>query len=206
MAVDVLDLDPEIRAKLKKTFNVSHEDIDTMLCFFRDKLKPEIKNRYLSHLVSTIEDMINNQEKARILEDVAKAKELEESQETQNAFKDLEDAINSKHYRLFVITLIPTIKAKKNATTRIVRNNAMIYYNNRLEEKDKRLLIAHELGHIVEHFIFKQNGSEGIASLFAYIAMLDKNKFYREECKGFLYPSDLTVFNELKRVLHYSDD
>lgn len=206
MAVDVLNLSPEIRSKLKKTFHVSYDDIDAMLCFFRDKLKPEIKNRYLSHLVSTIEDMINNQEKARILEDVAKAKELEEGQETQNAFKYLEEAINSKHYRLFVITLIPTIKTKKNATTRIVRNNAMIYYNSRLEEKDKRLLIAHELGHIIEQFVFKQNGSEGIASLFAYIAMLDKNKFYREECKDFLFPSDLTIFEELKRVLHYSDN
>lgn len=82
----------------------------------------------------------------------------------------------------------------------------MIYYNSRLEEKDKRLLIAHELGHIIEQFVFKQNGSEGIASLFAYIAMLDKNKFYREECKDFLFPSDLTIFEELKRVLHYSDN
>lgn len=204
MAAAELVLDDTIRDKLRDTFKVSHQDIDTMLSFFKDKLKPEIKNRYLSHLVSTLEDMINSQEKARILEDVAKAKEIEAAQETQSALQDLEEAINSKHYRLFVITLVPTIKTRKNATTRIIRNNAMIYYNRNLPEKDKRLLIAHELGHIVEHFVFRKNSCEGIASLFAYIAMLDKNKFYRDECKDYVFASDVTIFNELTKVLNYT--
>lgn len=203
MAANVLELDDTICDKLRDTFKVTQDDIDTMLTFFRDELKPEIKNRYLSHLVSTLEEKINNQEKARIIENIAKAKKAEATQETQSAFKNVEDAISSKHYRLFVISLIPITKTKKNATTRIVHNNAMIYYNSNLEEKDKRLLIAHELGHIVEHFIFKRNDSEGIASLFAYIAMLDKNKFYREDCKNLIFPSDVNIFNELTRVLNY---
>lgn len=199
-----LALDIEIRDKLRDTFKVSKEDIDAMLCFFRDKLKPEIKYRYLSHLVSTLEDMINTQEKRRILEEVAKAKELEETKETQSALQTLEEAISSKHYRLFVITLVPTTKTRKNATTRIIESNALIYYNSNLPEKDKRLLIAHELGHIVEHFIFKKDGSEGIASLFAYIAMLDKNNFYKDECSNYVFKSDVTIFNELTKVLNYN--
>ena len=203
MAANVLELDDIICDKLRDTFKVTQDDIDTMLTFFRYELKPEIKNRYLSHLMSTLEEKINNQEKARILENIAKAKKIEAMREKQTALKDLEEVVNSKHYRLFVISLIPITKTKKNATTRIVHNNAMIYYNSDLEEKDKRLLIAHELGHIVEHFIFKRDGSEGIASLFAYIAMLDKNKFYREDCKNLVFKNDVTIFNELTRVLNY---
>lgn len=203
MAADVLELDDSIRDKLRDTFKVTPDDINKMLAFFRDELKPEIKKRYLSHLVSTLEEKINNEEKARILADVAKAKELESTGEAQTVLKDFEEVISSKHYRLFVITLVPTVKTKKNATTRIINNTALIYYNNNLEEKDKRLLIAHELGHIVEHFLFKQNDSEGIASLFAYIAMLDKNKFYNKDCKTLLFPSDVSIFNELTRVLNY---
>ena len=100
--------------------------------------------------------------------------------------------------------LVPITKSRKNATTRIIENNAVIYYNSNLDEKDKRLLIAHELGHIVEHFIFKKDGSEGIASLFAYIAMLYKNNFYKDECSNYIYKTDLTIFNELKKVLNYN--
>ena len=65
-------------------------------------------------------------------------------------------------------------------------------------------MIAHELGHIVEHFIFKKDGSEGIASLFAYIAMLDKNNFYKDECSSYVFKSDVTIFNELTKVLNYN--
>lgn len=204
MAAAKLELDIEIRNKLRDTFKLTKEDIDTMLCFIRDKLKPDIKYRYLSHLVSTLEDMINNQEKQHILEEVVKVKELEKTKETQSALQSLEQVINSKHYRLFVIMLVPITKSRKNATTRIIENNAVIYYNSNLDEKDKRLLIAHELGHIVEHFIFKKDGSEGIASLFAYIAMLYKNNFYKDECSNYIYKSDVTIFNELKKVLNYN--
>lgn len=89
MAAAELELDIEIRNKLRDTFKVTKEGIDTMLCFIRDKLKPDIKYRYLSHLVSMLEDMINDQEKQRILEEVAKVKELEKTKETQSLYKVL---------------------------------------------------------------------------------------------------------------------
>ncbi len=199
----IIELDEEIKYKLIKTFQVSKEEIDYMLNFFRDKLKPEIKYRYLSHLVSTLEDIINTQEKDRVLNDIKTIKKNKNYKEKKVELEKLENILNSKNYRLFVITLIPTTKSRKNATTRIIKNNAMIYYNNNLTEKEKRLLIAHELGHIVEHFIFKNDSSENIASLFAFIAMLDKNKFYKEDSSNYIFKNDIEILNELAKVLYY---
>lgn len=196
-----IELDEEIKNKLTKTFKVSKEDIDMMIDFFGETLKPEIKYRYLSHIVSTIEDLINKHEKTRIISDIDKIKE--NINEQKNILKNSEGITKNKQNGLFTITLIPIKKSKKNAGIRFINGNknALIYYNYALTEKEKRLLIAHELGHIVEHFIFKKNGSEGMASLFAYIAMLDKNKFYREECKDFIFRSDVEIFNELSKIL-----
>ncbi|MGI5173478.1 ImmA/IrrE family metallo-endopeptidase [Treponema sp. OMZ 840] len=201
--MEIIKLDNEIFQKLKTLFHVSEENINDMIDFFSKTLKLEIKSKYLSHLVSTLEDIINRQEKSRIIADITRIKSVEADEKSKAAWQNIEETINSKHYKLFVITLVPIKKSKKNATSRIIKNNAVIYYNDLLEERQKRLLIAHELGHLVQHFIFRQTENENIATLFAYIAMLDKNRFYTHECKNYSYSSDLTILYELASVLHY---
>ena len=56
----IIELDDTIREKLRKSFNVSKTEIDSMLSFFNSQISPEIKTHYLSHLVSTVSDAINN--------------------------------------------------------------------------------------------------------------------------------------------------
>jgi hypothetical protein len=41
---------------------------------------------------------------------------------------------------------------------------------------------------------------ENTANLFAYIAMQDKNVFYKEGSKGYVFHSDIEILNEVLNV------
>jgi Zn-dependent peptidase ImmA (M78 family) len=106
----------------------------------------------------------------------------------------------SKTFRLYSIVLKP-VNLKRRATTRYHHSGAIIYYNSSYEEKTVRILIAHEVGHIVNKELLENAvDSEQTANLFAYIAMLDKNKFYMEECKKFISNSDIQIFNDIVNI------
>lgn len=57
----------------------------------------------------------------------------------------------------------------------------MIYYADYLQENEKRFAIAHELGHNDYILKIEDNSKENRASLFAYIAFLDKNNYYEND-------------------------
>ena len=80
----------------------------------------------------------------------------------------------------------------------------MIYYASYLLENEKRFAIAHELGHIVNDYILESDDAnkEYRASLFAYIALLDKNNFYKNEAKDYITRTDIELFDEYMNVLH----
>ena len=54
-----VELDETISSKLKASFKVTDDDIKSTLSFFNGTLKPALKAHYLSHLVTSIEEMIN---------------------------------------------------------------------------------------------------------------------------------------------------
>ena len=85
-----VELDSEIVAKLQSAFKVSQKEIFTLLDFFNTQLKPAIKVHYLSHLVSSIEEMINEKEKSGFL---AYIKETERTEKDVNTLTNL---INEK--------------------------------------------------------------------------------------------------------------
>jgi hypothetical protein len=62
------------------------------------------------------------------------------------------------------------------------------------------VLIAHELGHIVNKEFLDGQDSENAANLFAYIAMKDKNEFYEKTCKEFLFKSDVMILHEIENL------
>ena len=80
----------------------------------------------------------------------------------------------------------------------------MIYYTDYLQENEKRFAIAHELGHIVNSYLLcnDDDNMENRASLFAYIALLDKNNFYQKECFDYVSRTDIELFNDYMNVLH----
>ncbi|MGP1414462.1 MAG: ImmA/IrrE family metallo-endopeptidase [Treponema sp.] len=190
-----MELDSIIVNKLQKAFEVSKDDINSMLSFFNQNLCPEIQNHYLSHVVSTISDIINTKRKEEI------KKQLEST-------PDKAKEIQSQNVRFFTIELKPmedSIKNNKKAFINMTKQGAIIYYKPYLKEYEKRFVIAHELGHIVDRFLLNNEKKENVenrASLFAYIILLYKNNFYKDKAKDYIVKTDIELFNEFLKIVH----
>ena len=193
-----VELDNEIILKLKSAFKASQKEIFTLLDFFNVQLKPALRTHYLSHLVSTIEEMINEKEKHNFLE------YIKDTERTEKDVNTLTNLINEKRIRLFTIILQPLKDVKRKAQTYKKAGGVMIYYKEHLPENEKRFAIAHELGHIVNSYLLGNNDDnmENRASLFAYIALLDKNNFYQKDCSAYISKTDIELFNEYMSVVH----
>lgn len=191
-------LDANITGKLKDTFNVSSKDIQDIVSFFNRTLKPALKAHYLSHLVTTIEEIINENQKRDFLDHIRK------TEKSANSIATLTNLVNEKRVRMFSIILAPIKSTKRKARAYKKQGGVMIYYADYLQENEKRFAIAHELGHIVNDYILKieDDNRECRASLFAYIALLDKNNFYKNEASDYISKTDIELFNEYINTLH----
>ena len=184
-------MDVAISAKISTEWKLAPEIIKQYEVYFRETIKPIIKANYLSHLVTTIENMVNDKKMVSLLN------EIEISGVDQTKLRSL---LASRTFRLYSIIREP-VKLKRRATTRHHPSGAIIYYNSDYDEKAIRILIAHELGHIVNKELFENVvDSEQTANLFAYIAMEDKNKFYTDECEQYIAKSDIEIFNDIVNI------
>lgn len=192
-----VELDETISNKLKDTFKVSDNDIKTTLIFFNKTLKPALKTHYLSHLVTSIEEMINESKKKEFLDYI-------KDNYSEDNIATLTDLVNERRVRMFSIILVPIKSSRLKAKSYTKKGGVMICYANYLQENEKRFAIAHELGHIVNDYILKieDTNNENRASLFAYIALLDKNNFYKNEAPEYITKTDIELFNEYKNTLH----
>ena len=98
--------------------------------------------------------------------------------------------------------LVPA-SIKRRATTRHHHCGAIIYYNSGYDEKAIGILIAHEIGHIVNRELLQKDDTERAANLFAYIALHDKNNFYKGECGSYV-SSDIQIFNDIANACQRS--
>ena len=184
-------MDDSLIAKISKEWNVSSETIQRYTSFFDDSIKPIIKLNYLSHLVNTIENMVNDKK----LNNVLKQAELKNISTEKIKYLYIKETL-----RFYSIILVPAT-LKRRATTRYHNSGAIIYYNSCYEDKIIRILIAHELGHIVnKELLGNKEDSEKTANLFAFIAMDDKNRFYKKECEKFVFKSDVQILNEMLKI------
>jgi hypothetical protein len=182
-------MDTSISTKISSEWGVSPETIQQYASFYTETIRPIIKSNYLSHLVTTVENMVNDRKMRDFLNKFAEA-----------GREELRGLLASRTFRLYSIILEP-MNLKRRATTRYHPSGAIIYYNSCYEEKDIRILIAHEIGHIVNKELLENaKDTEQTANLFAYIAMYDKNKFYAEECKKFVSKSDVIIFDDIKNI------
>lgn len=195
-----VELDATITSKLKNAFNVSDNDIQTIINFFNGTLKPALKAHYLSHLITSIEEMINESKKKEFLD------YIRSTEKSADNIATLTNLVNEKRVRMFSIILAPIKNSKKKAKAYNKKGGVMIYYADYLQENEKRFAIAHELGHIVNDYILKieDDNKEYRASLFAYIALLDKNNFYKDEASNYITRTDIELFNEYMNTLHIS--
>ena len=183
-------MDNIVADKIHDKWTIPREIIYQYESFFYNTIRPVIRTNYLSHLVSTVENMVNNRRMERILSIAANTTELGDVNQLRNF-------LASKTFRLYSIIIIP-VNLRRRATTRYHPSGAIIYYNSCYEEKIIRILIAHEIGHIVnKELMDNTTDSEQTANLFAYIAMFDKNEFYTKECEKYISKSDVQILDDI---------
>lgn len=71
-----------------------------------------------------------------------------------------------------------------------LKNRFLIYYHPSQSEKVLRVIIAHELGHLILRVKAKKTGiknTEPLSTIFGLITILEKNRFYEEETSRFQY-------------------
>lgn len=114
-----------------------------------------------------------------------------------HVIRAMEDYVREKHNApMFRITCTPSSNnpALKGAgfatyTKKICFN---ILYDSALDEKQARVVIAHELGHLFVVAGLESNyehNHEPISSVFGVFTILDKNHFYAEKTRDYQHPS-----------------
>jgi len=185
-------VDAEILARISKEWNIPKETAREYASYFASAIKPIIKTNYLSHLVTTVENMVNE---SRVRDCLDKLTKLE----PRAGYEWFKTHLGNKTFRLYSVVLEP-IKLKRRATTRHHHSGAIVYYSSDYDEKTIRILIAHEIGHIVNRELLKKNDTEQAANLFTFVAMCDKNKFYSEESERFVSKSDIQILNDIVSI------
>ncbi|MDR1277920.1 MAG: hypothetical protein LBK02_04145 [Treponema sp.] len=132
-------MDRDFSARVSRELGIPGDIIQQYNLLFDDRIKPKIKTKFLSHLVTTIEDLINEKKLKGVLE-IIKGKKHDP--------QEIKSLYNNRNIRFYSIVLIP-INLKRRATTRYHNFGASVFYNSCYEDKQIRLLIAHELGHII---------------------------------------------------------
>jgi hypothetical protein len=99
---------------------------------------------------------------------------------------------------------VPVESGKLKARTYLIGRGtgALITYWKQLPEDQIRILIAHELGHIANRYLLDRDSAsnDGLAPLFGYIALQDKDDFYKNKTKPFTHHNDLEIYNEIANI------
>ena len=200
-------MDKAVEEKFLNVFGLPKRQIQKYENHFNKDILPAISRHFLSHLVTTIEELINSKKKEAFLEQI---KRVIEKKNPEYDYVMLEKNINLKIFRLFSIILVPVKSGKVKARTNVFRGGygVMITYWDRLLPEQIRILIAHELGHVANKFLFDNSGTsseDGLASLFGYIALCDRNEFYKKRAKPFTREHDLQIYNDIANICHKKD-
>ena len=146
-----------------KDFNVSEEEYNFLKKFYKINILPRIQKKYLSQLISAIEDMID--EKVR--------KQLPTVQDKEHITQ------RTNRYKIILAEITPDMRRKTKAFCLVFPNHAVILYDPANDIKTIRVLIAHELGHLLSfHGIIPNENKDRYADLFAFFAIAEENKLY----------------------------
>lgn len=92
----------------------------------------------------------------------------------------------------------------KFGTAKYYKNRAfMIYYDPRLDEKQLRIIVAHELGHLILAVSMNREydaAIEPLSSIFGVLTILEKNEFYEERSFPFQHDSWQNIINDFKAL------
>ena len=189
-----------VAEKFCNDFGLTNEQIKKYENFYQQDILPVISRHFLSHLVTTIEELINEKEKQAFLEHIRKT--IDDNAEYD--YETIKRAVNHKVLRLFSIILAPVESGKLKARTHLIGkgHGVLITYWKQLPEEQIRILIAHELGHVATKYLIDKGtaANDGLATLFGYIALQDKNDFYKNKTEPFTHHDDIQIYNEIANV------
>jgi hypothetical protein len=193
-------MDSVVAEKFCNNFNLTIEQIRIYEDFYNKSVLPIIGRHFLSHLVTTIEELINEKQKQAFLEYIRNTIDDKAGFD----YATIEKAINRKIFRLFSIILVPVESGKLKARTHLIGggHGVLITYWKQLPEDQIRILVAHELGHVaVRYLIDKDSASDdALATLFDYIALQDKDDFYKNKTKLFTNNNDIEIYNKIVNI------
>jgi hypothetical protein len=185
MKQDVID-------KLSKDFKVDPETCKNLEGFYSSRIEGKLKLRYLSHLVSTIEDMINDAFKERYFANILSSE--------QYTFEQKRDILR-RSFRLYSIILRPIKGLNRKGFVQHFNFGSIIGYNpDLLDDNDTRILIAHELGHIINLHVFQCKDTQNRANVFCFTAINGKDQFYKNQADHFTYTSELAIIDAIFKI------
>lgn len=176
---------------------------------FKNILQPEIEDHYLSHLVSSIETIINKEKVNSFLKSINNNLNLNEEDR-----RELLNFVGNNKFRFYPILLRKTKGLPLPASVdfmwrdNIQSEGAIIYYSAEITDKKQlRIFIAHELGHIYFETISKikrdndKYSLEDYSNLFALFTIIDKDNFYNYRCKELTEENTLTSIDSILSIL-----
>lgn len=183
-----MNISEEYIDKISNTLKIDINVVNNIINDFDNILQPVIQQNYLSHLVSSIETIINEKIKEKLHNELVKTNKTEEE------IKQKLYLIDTKYFRVFPILLKPfPIKNKKKALSYDIKTGgAIILYDITIKDIQKRLLIAHELGHLYLKYVSTikdKKELEKIVTVFGILAILDKDDFYKNRTKDLISKS-----------------
>ncbi|GHU44564.1 hypothetical protein FACS1894190_16040 [Spirochaetia bacterium] len=173
-------MERDICEKMCAEFKVSENNCREIEKYYDTVILPKIKTKYLSHLVASIEELINR----KMLED------------NKKKLENIDEALKS--VRRYSILLVPGNGVGK-AKTYSSRFGAAVYYNPKNETTDLRILIAHELGHVVSEHRGKTS-SDNFSNVFAFLAINGKDKFYKTKAPTFQFESEVEIISNISAL------
>ncbi|WP_028329542.1 hypothetical protein [Brachyspira alvinipulli] len=187
--------------EVKKITNIDKTIIKKLSEEYKTIIQPEMDEHYLSHLISSIESLINANEREKFLCHIKK--EVENKNLDEEKYNELINLIKNEKIRYYPILLRRPKKLQRKAKVTFMYNGgAIIYYDSDVTEtKQIRRYIAHELGHIYYNNITKINKTsitkEEFSTLFAIFSIADKDHFYSKICQTF---SDENILSSIKET------
>ena len=173
---------------------------------------------YLDHQTRAIEQLFIEDAQADVDREIKELSELKGKMPKEELLKRIND-LKSKRTKIdFSIIKVPKKDVHKFSGFGYFHDNGyqIIYADGELTHLEKRLIIAHELGHLLLHYkenrdlkgnpkLLKERLLEVQAHCFAKLAILNRSNFYKnhEELKNNYIFKDETVDSCI--VKHYKE-